>query len=154
MSDSVDETHLKSLPMLFGALGIAVACSVLVVAILLHRGERPKGAPIAGQAFMIVFERDRCGLCDDYRVAIGKSYQASDVAAQVSMRYYDLSDGKPPSRYSFRKSVDIMPTTVVFDIWGREYGRVTGLPASVEPVVSMARQAARRAEKDLRTAAN
>jgi hypothetical protein len=149
MSDTAIDSHLKSLPMLFGALGVAVACGVLAVAVLLHRGERPKGDPIAHQATIVVFERDRCRLCDDFRTDIGKAYQQSDVAGDVSLKYYDLSDGQPPKRYTFKKSLDVMPTAVVFDIWGREYGRVVGVPETAEPLVSIARSAARRAERDL-----
>ncbi len=148
VSEAISEAHLRNLPAIFVALGIAVASGVLGLAVIAHRGDKPAGPPVASQATIIVFERDKCGNCDRFRDLVSRPYQLSEIAGRVPLKYYDITDGPPPSRWQLRSEVDSAPTAVSFDIFNREIGRVTGVPATADDVISLATAAARRAERD------
>ena len=133
---------------MFVALGTAVASGVLALAIIAHRGDKPLGDPVSNQATLIVFERDKCLRCDKFRDVMTRPYQQSAIAGKVPMRYFDVTDGPPPARYLLKSEVPGTPTTVAFDIFNREIGRVNGMPESVDDLIALAETAARRADRD------
>lgn len=148
MSEAISDGHLRNLPAIYVALGIAVASGVLALAIIAHRGDKPNGPPVSSQASIVVFESDRCPRCDDFRDRVTRPYQQSEVSSRVPLKYYDITDGPPPRRWQLRAEIGDTPTAVAFDIFNREISRRSGVPESVEEIVSLAQSAARRAERD------
>lgn len=148
MAETISDAHLRNLPLMFVALGTAVASGVLALAVVFHRGDKPTGPPVASQATIVVFERDRCPRCDQFREIVTRPFQASEISGKVSIRYFDITDGPPPSRWQLRSEIGVAPTAVSFDIFNREVGRHTGVPASVDDIIGLAQTAARRADRD------
>jgi hypothetical protein len=148
VSDTISEAHLRNLPAMYVALGIAVASGVLALAVVVHRGDKPVGPPVASQATIVVFERDKCNRCEQFRDVVTRPYQLSDVAGRVPLKYYDITDGPPPRRWQLRAEIGGTPTAVSFDIFNREIGRFTGVPTSAGDIISLAQTAARRADRD------
>lgn len=148
MSEAVSEAHLRNLPAIYAALGVAVASGVLALAVIAHRGDAPEGAPISNQGSIVVFESDKCPNCETFRDVVSRPYQLSGIAAKVSLKYFDVTDGPPPRRWQLRSEISHTPTAVSFDIFNREIGRITGVPSSVDDIVNLAAAAARRAERD------
>ena len=148
MSEAISEGHLRNLPAIYVALGIAVASGVLALAIVAHRGDKPTGAPVSSQATIVVFERDKCDRCDKFRDTVSRPYQLSEVSSKVPLKYFDVTDGPPPRRWQLRAEIDVAPTAVAFDIFNREIARQTGVPQSAEDIIGLAQWAARKAERD------
>lgn len=148
MSEAIGDAHLRNLPAIYVALGIAVASGVLALAIIAHRGDKPVGPPVSSQASIVVFESDKCRRCEQFRDLVTRPYQLSDVSSKVPLKYYDITDGPPPRRWQLRSEIGGTPTAVAFDIFNREIGRQSGVPESVDDIINLAQMAARRAERD------
>ena len=148
MSEAISEGHLRNLPAIYVALGIAVASGVLALAVVAHRGDKPAGPPVSSQATIVVFESDKCERCDRFRDVVSRPYQMSDVASKVPLKYFDITDGPPPRRWQLRAEIDSTPTAVAFDIFNREIGRQKGVPQSAEDIIGLAQWAGRKAERD------
>lgn len=148
VSEAVSEGHLRNLPAIYVALGIAVASGVLALAVVAHRGDKPDGPPVSSYASIVVFESDHCPRCETFRDMVTRPYLQSEISSKVPLKYYDITDGPPPRRWQLRSEIGGTPTAVAFDIFNRETARHSGVPVSVDDIISMAQTAARRASRD------
>lgn len=149
MRDIIEEKYVSSLPMLLGAVLLFVASSALAFAVYAHKGTRPDGGPLYDTASIVVFEKSNCDRCDQLRAGVAKKYLASEMAGKASLRYFDITDGPPPRRFKLKRDVTDAPTIVVFDIYGREETRYSGVPDTVADLEKLAYYAVRRAEREL-----
>ncbi len=149
VADIVEEKYLSRLPFILLAVGLLVTAVGLAALVYLSRGERPLGPPSDVSASVVVFETADCEKCDDFRKQFGKPHSKGPLSTKVPLRYYDVSDGQPPKRYKLNQEIGYAPTAVVFDIYGREVARVTGIPKSFDAFQAILAPAARRAERDL-----
>jgi hypothetical protein len=145
----VEKTYLDRLPHILAAFGIVVVSFALAFGVYLQKSGRPTEAPTNDAASVVVFEKSKCEPCETFRDGIGRKYQSSDMAGKANLRYYDVSDGPPPKQFKLKGELGRMPTTVVFDIYGREVSRLSGIPESVDVVFELVRPAVRRAEREL-----
>jgi hypothetical protein len=149
VADIVEEKYLDKLPMLLLAVGLLATAVGLAALVYVTRVDRPTGPPVAHSASVVVFETADCLKCDDFRKQFGKPHTVGPLSAKVPLRYYDVTDGQPPRKYKLSGEIGYAPTAVVFDIYGREVARVTGMPKSFDAFQALLVPAARRAERDL-----
>lgn len=147
--DIIEAKYLRHLPYILGAMTIFVCSTFLAAAMLKIRTARPDSAPVSETATVVVFETKYCTTCDDFRATIGRPHQSSELSEKVPLRYYDVTDGDPPKRYVLARGVGYGPTAVVFDIYGREQGRINGLPSDLEDFQRRLMPHVKRAERDL-----
>ena len=150
--DVIETKYLSHLPYLLGAVAVFVCSAFLAASLLYIRASRPTTPPIAQTATVIVFETARCGDCDTFRLQIGRPHQGSDLAEKVPLRYFDASDGGSPKLHVLSGKVGKGPIAVVFDIYGREQARVSGVPETLEDFQRRLMPHVRRAERDLQFA--
>lgn len=149
VSDIIEEKYLDRLPHILGATALLVVSSVMAGLVYHARAARPDTAPVATTPSIVVFETAECDLCEDFRAKIGKPHRSSALSNLVPLRYYDVTDGQPPKSFKLAGGIGASPTTVVFDVYGREVKRVTGVPKTLDDFQSMLRPFVRRAERDL-----
>jgi hypothetical protein len=154
MLEVIEQKYLKQLPHILGALTIFFVASSLALALLWARASRPDMPPLFEKPVVMVFEQYPCQPCVDFRKTIARSYASTSTGELVGLRYWDLSGGLPPRRYALSGDVDGGPTTVVFDVFGREAGRFHGLPKSTEAFEAFIKPHLRRAQRDLEHAAS
>jgi hypothetical protein len=152
--DLIEQKYLKQLPHILGALTIFVVTTVLALALLTVRWSRPDTPPLYHSAVLVVFEGSGCESdCSAFRRTIGRDYGMTPTAEHVPLRYYDSSGGNPPAQhFAVAGRVTRGLTSVVFDIYGREAARWSGLPDSVESFEAFVRPHVRRAQRDLAAA--
>jgi hypothetical protein len=153
MLDVIERKYLKQLPHILGALTLLVVASALAAALFWIRASRPTTEPINTTAVVVVFEGADCQGCDAFRRQIGRPYQGSPTGELAPLRYYDLTGGPPPRRYGLRSDIGSTPTTVIFDVFGREAARWAGMPGTVEAFEAFVKPHLRRAQRDLEHAA-
>jgi hypothetical protein len=144
----IENRYLAYLPYLLGALTLFFCSAFLAGALLFIRASRPDTPPITATATVIVFETAHCETCDAFRSQIGKPHQGSELAQKAPLRYYDASEGSTPRRYTLARSIDDAPIAVVFDIYGREQARVTGVPDTLADFQRRLLPHIKRAERD------
>lgn len=146
----IEARYLRLLPYILGAMTFVVCASFLAFAMLHIRLSRPTTDPISDTATIVVFETKKCTqICDQFRVQIGRPHQNSELAEKLPLRYFDVTDSSPPRRYQIARSIDgNTPTAIIFDIYGRERGRVDWLPRDLEDFQSRMLPHVRRAERD------
>jgi hypothetical protein len=149
VADIVEEKYLDRLPHILLAVGLLATAVALAALVHLSRGQRPAGPPVASTASVVVFETADCLQCDDFRKLIGKPHTSGTLSAKVPLKYYDVTDGQPPKRYKLNDGIGHAPTAVVFDVYGREVARVTGMPKSFDAFQAILTPIARRADRDL-----
>jgi hypothetical protein len=147
--DIIEAKYLRHLPYILGAVTVFVCSSFLAGALLKIRADRPNTTPLSETATVVVFEPKTCAECNDFRTQIGRPHQSSALAEKVPLRYYDISDGVVPKRYSVSRGFGSEPTAVVFDIFGREQARIVGLPSDLEDFQRRLMPHVRRAERDM-----
>lgn len=74
---------------------------------------------------LVVFERERCGVCQAFRSRIAPRYEATDAGARAPIRYVDI-DGPALSKAGLGEALHTLPTAVLMRD-GVEIDRVTGL---------------------------
>jgi hypothetical protein len=146
--DVVEERYIGRLPIILGALCLLLLSSALAFAVMAHRPETPEGPRLAESAFVVVFEWSPCEPCEKFRDRIAKAYLKTEAGAKAPIRYFDITDGGVPKRFRVKSEVYTAPTIVVFDPFGREFARYTGLPESPDVLTGMVRSAVRKAERD------
>jgi hypothetical protein len=153
--DLIEKKYLNQLPHILGALTVLAVVAALSVALLSVRWSRPDGAPKFDSAVLVVFEGRGCDdECSTFRRTIARAYASTPTAELVPLRYYDSSDGDPPARrYAVARRVTRGMNAVVFDVYGRESARWSGLPTSVEAFEAFVRPHVRKAQRDLAAAA-
>jgi hypothetical protein len=149
VADIVEEKYLERLPQLLLAAGLCVVSVILATLVYVSRAPRPDSPPIAMTASVVVFETADCGKCDDFRNLIGRRHTKSELNVKVPLRYYDVTDSQPPKRYKLSFGIGHAPTAVVFDVYGREVARVTGMPKSFDAFQAALMPAVRRADRDI-----
>lgn len=149
VSDIIEEKYLDKLPHILGAAGLLLASSIMAGLAYHARADRPENAPVASTPSVVVFETVECDLCESFRAKIGKPHRSSALNEKVPIRYYDVTDGQPPKSFKLAGGIGASPTAVVFDVYGREVKRVTGVPKTLDDFQSMLRPFVRRAERDL-----
>lgn len=155
MFDLIERKYLKQLPHILGALTIFAVTAMLSLALLSVRWSRPDTPPINDAPVLVVFEGRGCKDCATFRRTIGNGYSATATAEMVPLRYYDSSDGDaPPRRYGIKGRVNSGLNAVVFDVYGREAARWSGLPDSVESFEAFVRPHVRKAQRDLAAASS
>ncbi len=153
VTDIVEEKYLDRLPHILMATGLFASALALAGLVYLTKAKRPETPPVARTASVVVFESAECEKCDDFRKLIGKPHSASSLSAKVPLSYYDVTDGQPPKRFKLTGEIGYTPAAVVFDVYGREVARITGMPKSFDAFQAILTPAARRAERDLADAA-
>jgi hypothetical protein len=154
MLEVIEQKYLKQLPHILGALTLFVVTVALALALVWVRASRPDTPPVFDRPVVMVFEDHPCAACVEFRRTIARSYASTPTGEAVGLRYWDISGGPPPKRYGLRNDVWGGPTTVVFDVFGREAARLDGLPKSAEAFEGFIKPHLRRAQRDLEHAAN
>ncbi len=149
VADIVEEKYLDRLPYILGAIGLLATAIALAALVYITRGQRPSGPPVTTTANIVVFESADCLRCDDFRKMIGKPHSTGSLGAKVPIKYFDVTDGQPPKRYKLNDEIGYTPTAVVFDVFGREVARVTGMPKSFDHFEAMLLPIAKRADRDV-----
>ncbi len=80
--------------------------------------------PNASNLELIVMEAPGCTYCDIFRRDVLPSYQASERAKDVPIRFLDINDASP-EELGLNSPVDIVPTFVVLKDH-KEVGRIPG----------------------------
>lgn len=150
MRDVIEKRYIGHLPYILGAVVLLVTSSSLAAALYMVRASRPTDAPVATTATVVVFETTACDLCDDFRRQIGKPYQSSPLSHQAPLKYYDVTDGQPSAKkYKLAGEIWQSPTTVVFDVYGREATRMAGVPKTLKDFQGFVNPHVRRAQRDM-----
>lgn len=149
VTDIIEEKYLNKLPHILAATALFVISAAMAGLVYHARAARPETAPVATTPSVVVFETTECDLCENFRSKIGKPHRSSALGNVVPLRYYDVTDGQPPKSFKLAGGIGAAPTTVVFDVYGREVKRVTGVPKTLDDFQAMLRPHVRRAERDL-----
>jgi hypothetical protein len=149
VSDLIEEKYLDKLPHILVAAALLVISSGMAGLVYHARADRPATTPVSTTPSVVVFETTECDLCESFRSKIGKPHRSSAFGAQVPLRYYDVTDGQPPKSFKLAGGIGHTPTTVVFDVYGREVKRLGGVPKSLDEFQGILKPFVRRAEKDL-----
>lgn len=149
VANVIEEKYLGQLPLILGAIVLFVVAAAMAGAMFYTRMARPTTPPVSQTATVIVFETLDCDACDDFRRTVGRAYRTSTTGGKAPMRYYDVTDGQPPTRFGLRGEIWTSPTVVVFDVFGREVARINGAPATLVAMEKVVLPQVRRAEKDI-----
>ncbi|NOU06165.1 MAG: hypothetical protein HOO99_08285 [Hyphomicrobiaceae bacterium] len=136
----------KKLRIMLLSGSIALTSSVLALLVLFHRPLAPDGDAVLGTPQLVLFESDRCNWCENFRVSIGRAYNASEISARAPLRYISVDDGAPPRRYRVLGDVG-QSALVIFDQYGREMDRYGKAPATADDVIAMVRKRLRNIPK-------
>jgi thioredoxin-related protein len=149
VTDIFEEKYLDRLPHILLAVGLLATAVALATLVYLSRAVRPTSKPVATTASVVVFETASCLKCEDFRKQIGKPHNLGSLSAKVPLKYFDVTDEQPPKRFKITGDIDEAPTAVVFDIYGREVARITGMPKSFDAFQAVLVPIMRRAERDV-----
>ena len=122
------ERYVDRLHILLIAGCVSLVSVSLALAIHLQAPEHVEGGPISDTATLVVYEKDDCDGCEEFRANSGRSYRNSAVQSKAPLIYRSAEGSTKAGSYRLKSAVhDISgPVAVLFDRHGREVTRFVG----------------------------
>ena len=125
------EKNATRLPLVLGAILITLTSAGLALAVSFKAPPPPASERISDTATLIMVGNDGCSWCVKFQDVLGPQYKRSPYQAKAPLKYMDTADYQDQKRYQFKSGISGTPTTVMFDTYGREVGRMVGYPGDL-----------------------